>query len=127
MKPTVMADVNRSMRVVQEEIFGPVLAIMRATTFDEALAVANGTRFALTGGVYSRSPINIQKAYAGFDVGNLYINRKCTGALVYRNPFGGYKMSGVGTKAGGPDYLLNFMEPRAVSENTMRRGFAPTD
>ena len=123
--PTIFENVAPDARIAQEEIFGPVLALMTASSFDEALALANGTRFALTGGVYSRSPINIQNAYARFDVGNLYINRKCTGALVFRNPFGGYKMSGVGTKAGGPDYLLHFMEPRAVSENTMRRGFAP--
>lgn len=125
--PTVFEDITPDARLAQEEIFGPVLAMMRASNFDEALAIANGTAFALTGGVYSRSPTNIAKAYAGFDVGNLYINRKCTGALVFRQPFGGYRMSGVGTKAGGPDYLQNFMVPRAVSENTMRRGFAPQD
>ena len=125
--PTVFEEIAPDARLAQEEIFGPVLALMRAENFDEALAIANGTRFALTGGVYSRSPTNIAKAYAGFDVGNLYINRKCTGALVYRQPFGGYRMSGVGTKAGGPDYLQHFMVPRAVSENTMRRGFAPQD
>jgi RHH-type proline utilization regulon transcriptional repressor/proline dehydrogenase/delta 1-pyrroline-5-carboxylate dehydrogenase len=94
-------------------------------TFEEALEVANGTKYALTGGVYSRSPVNIEIAKRDFTVGNLYINRPCTGAIVHRHPFGGFKLSGVGSKAGGPDYLLQFMEPRNISENTMRRGFAP--
>lgn len=125
--PVVFEDIAPDARLAQEEIFGPVLALMRAPDFDTALSIANATRFALTGGIYSRSPLNIAKAYAGFDVGNLYVNRKCTGALVFRQPFGGYKMSGVGTKAGSPDYLAHFMVPRAVSENTMRRGFAPTE
>lgn len=125
--PTIFEDIQPTDRLAQEEIFGPVLALMKASDFTEALQIANGTRFALTGGLYSRSPLNIQQAYANFDVGNLYINRGCTGALVYRQPFGGFKMSGTGTKAGGPDYLQNFMVPRAVSENTMRRGFAPED
>lgn len=123
--PTIFENITPQSRLAQEEIFGPVLALMRAASFDEALAIANGTPYALTGGVYTRSPLNLEKARKRFKVGNLYINRKCTGALVYRHPFGGFKMSGTGTKAGGPDYLLNFMEPRAISENTMRRGFAP--
>lgn len=125
--PTIFDEVSPQARIAQEEIFGPVLAMIRAEDFDHALKLANDTRFALTGAVYSRSPINIEKAYEDFDVGNLYINRGSTGALVWRQPFGGYKMSGVGTKAGGPDYLQHFMVPRAVSENTMRRGFAPED
>ena len=123
--PTIFGDIDPDDRIAQEEIFGPVLALIRAEDFDEALEIANGTNYALTGGVYSRSPENIDRAYREFDVGNLYVNQKCTGALVHRQPFGGYKMSGVGSKAGGPDYLLQFMEPRAISENTMRRGFAP--
>ncbi len=123
--PTIFEGITSADRLAQEEIFGPVLAIMRASDFDEALKMANDTRFALTGGVYSRSPYNIDAARERFDVGNLYINRGCTGALVYRQPFGGFGMSGTGTKAGGPDYLINFMEPRALTENTMRRGFAP--
>lgn len=123
--PTIIEDILPDSRLAQEEIFGPVLGLMRADTFTEALKIANGTPFALTGGIYSRSPLNIEAAYAGFEVGNLYINRTCTGALVYRQPFGGFKMSGTGIKAGGPDYLLNFLESRAVTENTMRRGFAP--
>ncbi|QDG53725.1 L-glutamate gamma-semialdehyde dehydrogenase [Persicimonas caeni] len=125
--PTVVEGITPEHRLAHEEIFGPVLALMKAEDFDEALEIANGTRYALTGGVYSRSPMNIEKARAQFKVGNLYINQKCTGALVYRQPFGGFKMSGVGSKAGGPDYLLQFMEPRAVTENTMRRGFAPDE
>jgi RHH-type proline utilization regulon transcriptional repressor/proline dehydrogenase/delta 1-pyrroline-5-carboxylate dehydrogenase len=94
---------------------------------DEALAIANGTRFALTGGLISRSPATIARVRREFRVGNLYINRGITGALVERQPFGGFKMSGIGSKAGGPDYLLQFMEPRTITENTMRRGFAPPD
>lgn len=111
--------------LAQEEIFGPVLLIMKAKTFDEALRLANSTAFALTGGVYSRSPAHLEQAKREFEVGNLYINRGITGALVQRHPFGGFKMSGIGSKAGGPDYLLQFVEPKVISENTLRRGFAP--
>lgn len=124
--PTIFADVSPSARIAQEEIFGPVLAVIRAKEFEEALVIANGTEYALTGGVYSRSPAHIQRAKEAFRVGNLYINRKITGALVGRQPFGGFKMSGIGSKAGGPDYLLQFMEPRTITENTLRRGFAPS-
>ena len=112
-------------RLAQEEVFGPVLAVMRASDFDQALAWANDTRFALTGAVFSRSPEHLDQARREFRVGNLYLNRGSTGALVDRQPFGGFNMSGVGTKAGGPDYLLHFMDPRTVTENTLRRGFAP--
>lgn len=112
-------------RLAQDEIFGPVLAIIRVKDFDEALRVANDTEYALTGGVLSRSPGNISKARESFRTGNLYINRGCTGAVVGRHPFGGFKMSGMGSKAGGPDYLLHFMVPRNIVENTVRRGFAP--
>ncbi|MEM1349048.1 MAG: L-glutamate gamma-semialdehyde dehydrogenase, partial [Myxococcota bacterium] len=125
--PVIFEDVSPQSRLAQEEIFGPVVALMKASSFEHALEIANGTPFALTGAVYSRSPHNIQAAYERFDVGNLYVNRGSTGALVYRQPFGGYAMSGVGSKAGGPDYLLQFMVPRVVTENTMRRGFAPED
>ncbi|MFU8804978.1 MAG: L-glutamate gamma-semialdehyde dehydrogenase, partial [Bradymonadaceae bacterium] len=125
--PAVFDELSPDARLAQEEIFGPVLAILKAADFDEALEIANATRFALTGGIYSRSPHNIDKARERFNVGNLYINRGITGALVYRNPFGGFKMSGSGTKAGSPDYLLQFMEPRSITENTMRRGFAPIE
>ena len=100
---------------------------MRAKTFDHALELANGVRYALTGGVYSRSPINIERAAREFRVGDLYVNRKITGALVGRQPFGGFKMSGIGSQAGGPDYLLQFVLPRVVTENTLRHGFAPSE
>ncbi len=123
--PHVFVDVAPDSRLAQEEIFGPVLAVIQAKNFDQALEFANGTRFALTGGVYSRSPVNLKRARLEFEVGNLYLNRSITGALVQRHPFGGYKQSGIGSKAGGPDYLLQFVVPVNVTENTMRRGFAP--
>jgi RHH-type proline utilization regulon transcriptional repressor/proline dehydrogenase/delta 1-pyrroline-5-carboxylate dehydrogenase len=125
--PTVFADVPPAATIAREEIFGPVLAVLRAAEFEEALEIANGTEYALTGGLYSRSPAHIERAKAAFRVGNLYINRKITGAIVGRQPFGGFKMSGIGSKAGGPDYLLQFMEPRTITENTLRRGFAPPE
>ncbi len=112
-------------RLAQEEIFGPLLAVMRAADFDQALSWANDTRYALTGGLFSRSPANIERARNEFRVGNLYINRAITGAMVARQPFGGAALSGVGTKAGGEEYLLHFMDARVVTENTLRRGFAP--
>lgn len=123
--PTIFTDVPPESALAQEEIFGPVAAIMRARDFEHALELANGTSYALTGGVYSRSPENLEQARARFNVGNLYLNRKITGAIVGRQPFGGFKMSGIGSKAGGPDYLLQFLEPRTITENTIRRGFAP--
>jgi RHH-type proline utilization regulon transcriptional repressor/proline dehydrogenase/delta 1-pyrroline-5-carboxylate dehydrogenase len=123
--PHIFADVPPTAVIAQEEIFGPVLAVLRARDLTEALAIANGTPYALTGGLFSRSPENIRRVRREFRVGNLYINRKITGALVARQPFGGFKMSGIGSKAGGPDYLLQFVLPRAITENTMRRGFAP--
>ena len=121
----IFSEIEVGHRLAQEEVFGPVLAVMRARDFDHAIELANATSYALTGGVISRSPSNLEKARAEFRVGNLYINRGCTGALVYRQPFGGFKYSGIGTKAGGPNYLHQFVEERSVSENTMRRGFAP--
>jgi RHH-type proline utilization regulon transcriptional repressor/proline dehydrogenase/delta 1-pyrroline-5-carboxylate dehydrogenase len=123
--PAVFADIRPHHRLAQEEIFGPVLAVMRAENFGEALALANSTQYALTGGVYSRSPAHLETARREFDVGNLYINRPITGALVARQPFGGHRLSGVGAKAGGEEYLTQFMIARVVSENTIRRGFAP--
>ena len=102
-----------------------MLAVMKARDIDEALEIANGTSYALTGGLISRSPATIARVRREFRVGNLYINRGITGAMVERQPFGGFKMSGIGSKAGGPDYLLQFLEPRVVTENTLRRGFAP--
>ncbi len=101
--------------------------MIKVKDFDEAIKIANDSQYALTGGVYSRSPANIIKAKEDIEAGNLYINRGITGALVDRHPFGGFKMSGVGSKAGGPDYLRQFMEPRVVTENTLRRGFAPAE
>jgi RHH-type proline utilization regulon transcriptional repressor/proline dehydrogenase/delta 1-pyrroline-5-carboxylate dehydrogenase len=124
---TIFEGIEPGDRLAQEEIFGPVLAVLKVKDFDEALKVANGTAYALTGGLFSRSPENIEKAKKRFRVGNLYINRGCTGAIVERHPFGGFKMSGMGSKAGGPDYLQQFMVPRSTVENTMRRGFAPAD
>jgi RHH-type proline utilization regulon transcriptional repressor/proline dehydrogenase/delta 1-pyrroline-5-carboxylate dehydrogenase len=123
--PTVFADVPETATIAQEEIFGPVLSVIKAKDLDDALRIANGTKYALTGGVFSRSPANIAAVKRRFRVGNLYVNRKCTGALVHRQPFGGFKMSGIGSKAGGPDYLLQFVVPRTITENTLRRGFAP--
>jgi RHH-type proline utilization regulon transcriptional repressor/proline dehydrogenase/delta 1-pyrroline-5-carboxylate dehydrogenase len=125
--PTIFADVPANSRLFREEIFGPVLAISKAKSFDQALALANDTEFALTGGLYSRSPEHIAKAKAELICGNLYINRTITGALVQRQPFGGFKMSGAGTKAGGTEYLENFLLPRVITENCLRRGFAPSE
>ncbi|MEH2035125.1 L-glutamate gamma-semialdehyde dehydrogenase [Nostoc sp.] len=125
--PVIFSEVSPNAVISQEEIFGPVLAVIRVKDFQEALAVANGTNFALTGGLYSRTPSHIQQAQTEFEVGNLYINRNITGAIVGRQPFGGFKLSGVGSKAGGPDYLLQFLEPRAVTENIQRQGFAPIE
>jgi len=123
--PAIFADVRMDSPIARDEIFGPVVAVMRAKDFDAALEIANSTPYALTGGVFSRSPANIRKAEGEFRVGNLYINRKITGALVGRQPFGGFGMSGVGSKAGGPDYLTQFMHAKSICENTLRRGFAP--
>jgi len=123
--PAIFADVPETAGIAQEEIFGPVLSVIRAKDLDDAIRIANGTKYALTGGVFSRSPTHLEQVKRRFRVGNLYINRKCTGALVDRQPFGGFKLSGIGSKAGGPDYLLQFLLPRTVTENQMRRGFAP--
>ena len=123
--PTIFRDVPPTHAIWTDEIFGPVVACARARDFDHALEMATSSEYALTGGVYSRHPQNLQKAKEEFRVGNLYINRGITGALVGRQPFGGFLMSGIGSKAGGPDYLVQFMEPRVVTENTMRRGFSP--
>jgi RHH-type proline utilization regulon transcriptional repressor/proline dehydrogenase/delta 1-pyrroline-5-carboxylate dehydrogenase len=123
----IFADIEPNHRLAREEIFGPVLAIMKARDFDHALELANSSRYALTGGLFSRNPGNIEKACQRFRVGNLYINRKITGALVGRHPFGGFRHSGDGSKAGGPDYLQEFMVCRTVVENTFRSGFAPME
>ncbi|PMB52954.1 L-glutamate gamma-semialdehyde dehydrogenase [Fischerella thermalis CCMEE 5201] len=125
--PVIFTDVSPNAVIAQQEIFGPVVAVIKANNFQEALSIANGTNYALTGGLYSRTPSHIQKAQEDFEVGNLYINRTITGAIVARQPFGGFKLSGVGSKAGGPDYLLQFVEPRTVTENIQRQGFAPIE
>jgi RHH-type transcriptional regulator, proline utilization regulon repressor / proline dehydrogenase / delta 1-pyrroline-5-carboxylate dehydrogenase len=125
--PVIFSEVSPNAVISQQEIFGPVLAVIRVKDFQEALAVANGTNYALTGGLYSRTPSHIHQAQTEFEVGNLYINRNITGAIVGRQPFGGFKLSGVGSKAGGPDYLLQFLEPRAITENIQRQGFAPIE
>jgi RHH-type proline utilization regulon transcriptional repressor/proline dehydrogenase/delta 1-pyrroline-5-carboxylate dehydrogenase len=125
--PTIVAEISACARVAQEEIFGPVLAVLKAADLDDALRIAGETPYALTGGFYSRSPANIERVKREFRVGNLYINRGITGAQVDRQPFGGFKLSGIGTKAGGPDYLHEFLLTRCITENTMRRGFAPDE
>jgi RHH-type proline utilization regulon transcriptional repressor/proline dehydrogenase/delta 1-pyrroline-5-carboxylate dehydrogenase len=125
LSPAVFAGVAPDDPLAQEVMFGPVTAVLCADDFEHALALANDTRYALTGGVYSRRPAHLERARAHYQAGNLYLNRKITGALVSRQPFGGFKLSGVGSKAGGPDYLKQFMDPVCITENTMRRGFAP--
>jgi RHH-type transcriptional regulator, proline utilization regulon repressor / proline dehydrogenase / delta 1-pyrroline-5-carboxylate dehydrogenase len=124
--PTMVVAERADARVATEEIFGPVLTCLGADDFDHALALANQTEYALTGGLFSRSPARIRRAAREFRAGNLYVNRGITGALVGRQPFGGFGLSGVGSKAGGPDYLLQFVEPRVLTENLLRQGFAPT-
>jgi 1-pyrroline-5-carboxylate dehydrogenase len=114
--PTVIADVSPTARISLEEIFGPVLAFTKAKSFDDALAIANNTEFGLTGAVYSNNKKHLEKARQAFHVGNLYLNRKCTGALVGVHPFGGFNMSGTDSKAGGRDYLLLFTQAKVVSE-----------
>ncbi len=123
--PHIIADVKPDARIAQEEIFGPVLAVIRAKDLDEAIWTINGVDYALTGGIYSRSPAHLDRISREVYVGNLYLNRPITGALVNRQPFGGFKLSGIGDKAGGPDYLLQFVVERTITENTLRRGFAP--
>ena len=123
--PTVVGGVDPSSELAQTEIFGPVVAMMRAPSFETAIEMANASEYALTAGLISRSPGHIATASEELDAGNVYINRTITGAVVGRQPFGGHGMSGFGQKAGGPDYLFQFVEPRVVSENTMRQGFAP--
>lgn len=123
--PTVVEVEDPGAPVACEEIFGPVLTVLRAADLDEAMALANASDYALTAGIFSRSPRNIRRAAAELRAGNVYVNRTITGAVVGRQPFGGLGLSGVGSKAGGPDYLLQFLDPRVVTENTLRQGFAP--
>jgi RHH-type proline utilization regulon transcriptional repressor/proline dehydrogenase/delta 1-pyrroline-5-carboxylate dehydrogenase len=125
MAPAIFTDVAPDNPLAQEEIFGPVLSVLRVNTFEQAIELANNTQYALTGGVYSRRPVHLEYARKAFQVGNLYLNRKITGALVSRQPFGGFRLSGMGSKAGGPDYLKQFIDPVCITENTLRRGFAP--
>ena len=118
-QPTVIADVPANGVIAQEEIFGPVLAVIKVKDFDEALTVANGTAYGLTGAVYTRNPDKIERAKREFFVGNLYVNRKCTGAIVGAHPFGGFNMSGTDSKAGGKDYLLLFLQAKSIAEKVM--------
>lgn len=115
-QPTIFADVDPKARIAQEEIFGPVLAVIKAKNFDDALAIANNTEFGLTGAVYSSNKDKLRKAEESFHVGNLYLNRKCTGAMVGAHPFGGFNMSGTDSKTGGPDYLLHFLQGKSIAE-----------
>jgi 1-pyrroline-5-carboxylate dehydrogenase len=114
-RPTIFADVDRRARLFQEEIFGPVLAVTRARDFDHALELANDSQYGLTGAVFSNDPAHLEKARDSFHVGNLYFNRKCTGAMVGAHPFGGFNLSGTDSKAGGPDYLLLFVQAKSVA------------
>ena len=116
LQPTVIADVPATGRLSQEEIFGPVLAVIKAKNFDDALAIANNTEYGLTGAVYTSSEDKIERAKREFHVGNLYINRKCTGAVVGAHPFGGFNMSGTDSKAGGTDYLYLFSQAKAIGQ-----------
>jgi 1-pyrroline-5-carboxylate dehydrogenase len=115
-RPTVIADIPPKSKLEQEEIFGPVLAVIKSKNFDHALEIANDTEFGLTGAVYTSSQDKIDRAKQEFHVGNLYINRKCTGAMVGAHPFGGFNMSGTDSKAGGPDYLYLFTQAKSIGE-----------
>ncbi|QDU32349.1 1-pyrroline-5-carboxylate dehydrogenase [Poriferisphaera corsica] len=123
--PHIFTGIQQHHSLANDEIFAPVLAVIKAKTFDEAIHIANATDYKLTGGVYTRKPSHLTKAKREFNVGNLYLNRNITGALVARQPFGGFGLSGIGEKAGGVHYLRQFTVPRVCSENTMRRGFVP--
>ena len=116
-RPTIIADVEPGARIFQEEIFGPVLAVTKARDFEHALGLANDSQYGLTGAVFSINPDYLRQAIERFHVGNLYFNRKCTGAMVGAHPFGGFNMSGTDSKAGGPDYLLLFLQAKSVAAN----------
>ena len=118
----MLADLPDDSPVIHEEIFGPVLAVERVASVADALERLDRSPFALTGGLFSRNPDTVEEVSRRTPVGNLYVNRHITGAMVGRQPFGGNRLSGVGAKAGGPDYLHQFVEPRVVTENTMRHG-----
>jgi 1-pyrroline-5-carboxylate dehydrogenase len=115
-EPTIIDNVEPGATIEQEEIFAPVLAVIKARDFDHALEIANGTEFGLTGALYSASEERLEKARRDFHVGNLYLNRKCTGALVGVHPFGGFNMSGTDSKAGGREYLLQFMQGKSIAQ-----------
>jgi RHH-type proline utilization regulon transcriptional repressor/proline dehydrogenase/delta 1-pyrroline-5-carboxylate dehydrogenase len=123
--PTIFESKDFQGDLGQKEFFGPLVTLFHAKDLDEALAIANSTDYALTAGLCSRNPESIERVKEELEAGNLYINRPITGAIVNRQPFGGYRFSGVGAKAGGPDYLLQFLEPYCISESLMRRGFSP--
>ena len=120
--PRVAVDLEPGSRVLRDEVFGPLLTVERVASVEEACDVVDSLPFALTGGLFSRSPAAVDLVAARTPVGNLYVNRGITGAMVGRQPFGGNRRSGIGSKAGGPDYLVQFAEPRVVTENTMRHG-----
>ena len=120
--PTLAVGLPEESPVLREEVFGPLLAVTRVPDLDAACDVVDSLPFALTGGLFSRSPAAVERVTRRSPVGNLYVNRGTTGAMVGRQPFGGNRRSGSGSKAGGPDYLLQFVEPRVVTENTMRHG-----
>jgi len=115
-EPTVVADLDPQARLMQEEIFGPVLAVCKADSFEDAMAIANNTEFGLTGALFSNDRAHLEAAREDFHVGNLYLNRKCTGAIVGYQPFGGFNMSGTDSKAGGPDYLVLHMQGKSICE-----------
>jgi 1-pyrroline-5-carboxylate dehydrogenase len=116
LQPTVIVDLSPKSRIAQEEIFGPVLGVIPAKDFQNALEIANDSEFGLTGAVYSKNPKKLEQASESFHVGNLYLNRKCTGAMVGAHPFGGFNMSGTDSKTGGKDYLLLFLQAKCVAE-----------
>ena len=120
--PTVAADLPPESAVLREEVFGPLLAVERVRDVEHACDIVDGLPFALTGGLFARNPHTVERVVRRTPVGNLYVNRAITGAMVGRQPFGGNRLSGTGTKAGGPDYLLHFVEPKVVTENTVRHG-----
>ncbi len=122
---SIFSNIKTTDEIAQKEFFGPIIALIKAENINEALAIANDSEYALTAGIFTRSPVNIEKAKIELEAGNIYINRGITGAMVDRHPFGGFKMSGIGSKTGGPDYLKQFTEPIVITENTIRRGFSP--
>ena len=125
--PTVFSDVAPNARISLEEIFGPVLAVIKSHSFDDALTIANNTEYGLTGAIYTSSREKLDRAREEFNVGNLYFNRKCTGAMVGAHPFGGFNMSGTDSKAGGPDYLLLFTQAKSIAERSATRSQAARD